>query len=88
MCGASGHRLTVEASVARAAQALEQLEKQPFDLILTDITMPNIDGLELLRTVRTRWPSTDVIILTATMILPLRVQQSKRARLIMCSKTK
>lgn len=60
----AGTDWTVEASVARAAQALEQLEKQPFDLILTDITMPNIDGLELLRTVRTRWPSTDVIILT------------------------
>lgn len=33
-------------------QALEALGKQPFDMIISDIMMPNVDGYELAKTVR------------------------------------
>ena len=42
-------------------QALEILGKQPVDLVITDIIMPGKDGLETIRDIRKRWPSTKII---------------------------
>jgi len=46
-------------------EALELLEKTNFDLIITDLKMPEIGGLELLEKVMQRAPQTSVIIITA-----------------------
>ncbi len=46
-------------------QAYELILNQPADLILTDIRMPNMDGLELLGKLQQTAPQTPVIILTA-----------------------
>lgn len=46
-------------------EALQRIAEQPFDLIVTDIMMPGIDGFELLRTIRNDYPQTNVIIMTA-----------------------
>ncbi len=40
------------------------LEKETFDLVLTDVVMPGIDGMGLLKEVKRRWPGTKVVILT------------------------
>jgi DNA-binding response OmpR family regulator len=51
-------------SVAEAAdgsRALEMLGKATFDLVITDIVMPEIEGLELVRHVRARHPSAKVM---------------------------
>src|SRR5262245_5896747 len=48
-----------------AAEALQQIERSPFDLVLTDIEMPGGSGTELLRVVRDRYPELDVIMITA-----------------------
>ncbi|MDX1754629.1 MAG: ATPase, T2SS/T4P/T4SS family [Marinobacter sp.] len=45
-------------------EALEVLEKQPVELIMTDFMMPGINGSELLRQVRERWPQTIRLMLT------------------------
>lgn len=45
--------------------ALEKIEKQPFDLMITDISMPGISGLELLEIVKSKHPDTKVIVMTA-----------------------
>lgn len=45
-------------------QALEILAKQPFDVIVTDMRMPGIDGAELLARVRERWPAMVRIVLS------------------------
>ena len=45
-----------------AEQALCLLDSKRFDLVLTDISMPGMSGLELLGIVRQRWPETTVII--------------------------
>jgi len=46
------------------AEALGLLEKEHFDLVLSDLKMPDIDGIELLRRVKENWPDTEVIIMT------------------------
>lgn len=47
-----------------ASEALSMLEKQPVELIMSDFMMPGMNGSELLRTVRERWPQTIRIMLT------------------------
>ena len=44
--------------------ALKQIENWGIELIVTDLMMPNMDGLELLRTVREKYPNIPVIIAT------------------------
>jgi two-component system, NtrC family, nitrogen regulation response regulator GlnG len=44
---------------------MEALHREQPDVILTDIRMPGIDGLELLRQVNSRYPGLPVIIMTA-----------------------
>lgn len=46
-------------------QALEMLEAEPADVILTDVRMPDMDGIELLRNVRERNPDVGVVLMTA-----------------------
>ena len=48
-----------------ATQALEILNRQRIDILLTDIRMPVIDGLELMRRVRVNWPDCRILFLTA-----------------------
>jgi len=47
-----------------ATEALRILEQQPVELIMTDFMMPGMNGSELLREVRERWPQTIRIMLT------------------------
>jgi two-component system response regulator AtoC len=49
-----------------AEQAMEILSSASVDVMLLDIVMPRVDGLELLEDVRSRWPQLPVIMLTAT----------------------
>ena len=55
----------VECGFAASAQeALEILKHQHFGLVFTDLKMPEMDGLELLRVIKKRWPKTIVIVIT------------------------
>ncbi|MCG3126778.1 MAG: Chemotaxis response regulator protein-glutamate methylesterase [Phycisphaerae bacterium] len=51
-------------TASSAAEALQLIESGPPDLIISDQRMPGSTGLDLLRTVRTRWPGTIRIILS------------------------
>jgi len=53
------------ATAADGLQALEVLKRQPQDLVLTDLRMPGLSGMDLLRRVREDFPETVVIVLTA-----------------------
>jgi CheY-like chemotaxis protein len=46
-------------------QALEILAGQPFDLVLSDIVMPRMDGLKLLQQLQFMAPKTPVMIMTS-----------------------
>ncbi|OCT11870.1 hypothetical protein A8709_28820 [Paenibacillus pectinilyticus] len=49
---------------ANGLEALHILETQPCDVVLTDIRMPEMDGLELLKIIRERWPAIKCLILS------------------------
>ncbi len=46
-------------------EALEVLEDGPCDILLTDMKMPGMDGLELLQRAKQRCPALDVVVMTA-----------------------
>ena len=46
-------------------EALEILKSEPFSIMITDIKMPEMDGFELMKVVRDRFPSTHIICMTA-----------------------
>ena len=47
------------------AEALEVLQRESIPLVLSDLRMPVIDGIELLRQTRARYPDTAVVMITA-----------------------
>ena len=56
-----GH--TVEA-VASGERALDIMDKESFALVITDIKMPGMDGIQTLREIKSRYPLVEVILLT------------------------
>ncbi|HEY3594319.1 MAG TPA: sigma-54 dependent transcriptional regulator [Polyangiaceae bacterium] len=60
--------------VSSAEKALEALEAEPFELVVTDLRMPGMDGMRLLSAVAERWPDQQVIVLTAHGSVPLAVE--------------
>lgn len=51
--------------VENGVRALERLGEVTYDIVLTDLSMPLLNGLGLLRQIRDRYPSTDAIMITA-----------------------
>jgi PAS domain S-box-containing protein len=55
-----GYDVVIAMSAEEALIECQKME-DPFDLILTDIVMPNMDGIELVKEVRTFWPEVKVV---------------------------
>ncbi|MBZ0270781.1 sigma-54 dependent transcriptional regulator [bacterium] len=79
-----GARLVLERSLARAnctvecaengEQALEKFRNQSFPVVVTDINMPGMSGLDLLREIREQQPETAVLMITAYADLDSAIQ--------------
>jgi DNA-binding NtrC family response regulator len=61
LLGTQGHEVVTERS---AAPALERLQRDSFDLVILDIRMPGMNGLEALRQIKKDHPKLPVIIMT------------------------
>ena len=57
-----GHEVV---AVADGAAALHAAREEPFDVVLTDLQMPKVDGMSVVRTLRTEQPNVEIIVLTA-----------------------
>ena len=59
---------TVE-TASNGAEALEKIQEQPFDMLITDLVMPNIVGMELVQKARQILPDLIVIVITGNATL-------------------
>ena len=66
--GATCGRCKVRACQVTAAsdgeEALQTMEQNPADVVLLDMRMPGQDGLAVLRTMKQKWPESEVVIIT------------------------
>jgi DNA-binding NtrC family response regulator len=65
--------LAADGTAARA-----RLEEGDFDLVLTDVRMPGLDGFELVKLMKERWPLTEVVVMTAYASIPSAVEAMRR----------
>ncbi|MBI5443191.1 MAG: sigma-54-dependent Fis family transcriptional regulator [Deltaproteobacteria bacterium] len=65
------------ATVGSGEEALASLERTTFDLVLTDIKMPGMDGIDLLKKVKEHSPGTQVVIITAFGTIEMAVEAMK-----------
>jgi DNA-binding NtrC family response regulator len=61
-----------------AKQALESLDSQFFDVVLLDVRMPGMDGLELLGKLSDERPTQQVVMLTGHATFPMAIEAMKR----------
>ena len=52
-------------TAASGEEASEKLKRMHFDLVITDISMPGMSGLELLARIKKEYPRTSVVVMTA-----------------------
>ncbi len=58
-----GYRADVAANGIEVCQALE---RQPYDVVLMDVRMPEMNGFEATRIIRKRWPESELAIIAVT----------------------
>ena len=59
----SGVRCTVRTALS-GHDAIRLMEEEPCDVVLVDIRMPGMNGIELLREIKDRWPESEVVVIT------------------------
>jgi DNA-binding NtrC family response regulator len=74
-CQEEGHQVD---AVASGAEALARLREREYDLVITDILMPEVDGLAVLDAARRLAPHAPVILITAFASVEAAVEAMKR----------
>ena len=58
-------------------EGIEMMQQEPADLVLTDLKMPEMDGIEVLTRIKKEWPSTEVVIVTGYQTVETAVKSIK-----------
>jgi DNA-binding NtrC family response regulator len=58
-------------------EAFEKMKENPFDIVITDLKMPGIDGMEVLRTFRKEYPDAIIIMITGFSTVETAVEAMK-----------
>ncbi|HUL30962.1 MAG TPA: sigma-54 dependent transcriptional regulator [Thermodesulfobacteriota bacterium] len=58
-------------------EAFEKMKANPFDIVITDLKMPGIDGMEVLRTFRKEYPDSIIIMITGFSTVETAVEAMK-----------
>ncbi|MHB8069000.1 MAG: sigma-54-dependent transcriptional regulator [Desulfobaccales bacterium] len=69
------------ATAADGREALDLLARQPMGIVLLDIKLPDVDGVELLKTIRREYPETEVIMITGYPAIQTAVECIKHGAL-------
>lgn len=64
MLGSANHNFSIIGSVENGLEAIQLLKEQAIDLVISDIRMPGMDGLELSKHIHECYPDTETILLT------------------------
>jgi len=72
--GPEGYRVETAAS---GKEGLDVLSRGPVDVVLTDLMMPDMDGIEVLVRIKESWPGTEVVIMTGYGTVRTAVQAVK-----------
>lgn len=51
-------------AAANWKEVAEAMQEEPFDVVLLDLRMPDMDGITVLRALKQRWPESEVIMIT------------------------
>ena len=63
--------------VSNGMEALKKMESSEFDVILTDLKMDNIDGIEILKRTKAKHPYTEVVMITGYATIDSAVESMK-----------
>ena len=70
-----GHDVT---AASGGVEGLRQMKAKPFDLVITDYKMEDLDGLEVLDAVRRDYADTDVVVITAYGTIDVAVEAMRK----------
>jgi DNA-binding NtrC family response regulator len=60
-----------------ATDAIERMKKEKFDILITDLMMPKVSGMELIELVKKYYPEIDVLVITGYATIETAVQATK-----------
>ena len=72
---ARGHQVV---EVTDGQEALELLPKDNFDLVIADLVMPRVNGLELAAQIRRHWPIMPILLMSAYMGILVNIANPRR----------
>ena len=80
----AGYAVTVASD---GDEAIAQVQKEIFDLVITDLKMPRVGGLEVLKAVKAASPDTVVLMITAFASVETAISAACPARAARCRST-
>jgi PAS domain S-box-containing protein len=74
MLSSAGHRTD---HAANGREALSKMERAGFDLVFTDLSMPEMDGWAVASEIRRRWPAVKIVLITGYAVPPETVNHHR-----------